>query len=139
MFYEWSSSLETGHAGIDNQHKQLVAALNALLEACRSGRGQAELERTLDFLGGYTIKHFTDEEKLQQQSNYPDYFQHRQCHEDFKPVVQNLAEELLREGPTDELVEKVYESIGDWLLEHIKGDDFRFAAYLRAQRVVKIE
>jgi hemerythrin len=133
MAYKWDSSLETGHEMIDNQHKQLVAALNKLLEACRSGQGQTELAKTLDFMSGYTIKHFSDEEKLQVKYQYPDYLVHKRYHDDFKVVVKNLAEELIREGPTDELIAKVNTSIGDWLLNHIKGDDFRMAAFVKAQ------
>jgi hemerythrin len=134
MAYKWDASLETGYAMIDNQHKQLVAALNNLLEACRSGRGQEELAKTLDFMTGYTIKHFSDEEKLQVQYQYPDYLIHKRYHDDFKLVVKDLAEQLIKEGPTEDLVGMVNTSIGDWLLNHIKGDDFKMAAYIKAQK-----
>ncbi|MDR1429865.1 MAG: hemerythrin family protein [Spirochaetaceae bacterium] len=133
MAYKWDSSLETGHEMIDKQHKQLVAALNNLLEACRNGTGKEELAKTLDFMTGYTIKHFADEEKLQKQYQYPDYLIHKQYHDDFKIVVGDLANQLLEEGPTDELVSLVNTSIGEWLLNHIKGDDFRMAAYVKAK------
>jgi hemerythrin len=133
MAYKWDSSLETGHEMIDKQHKQLVSALNSLLEACRQGKGQEELAKTLDFMTGYTIKHFSDEEKLQVQYQYPDYPTHKQYHDDFKVVVKNLAEQLIKEGPTDELVGMVNTSIGDWLLNHIKGDDFRMATYIKTK------
>jgi hemerythrin len=83
---------------------------------------------------GYTIKHFSDEEKLQVQYQYPDYPTHKQYHDDFKVVVKHLAEQLIKEGPTDELVSMVNTSIGDWLLNHIKGDDFRMATYVKAQK-----
>ena len=39
MAYQWDSTLETGYEKVDNQHKQLVAALNALIEASKSGKG----------------------------------------------------------------------------------------------------
>jgi hemerythrin len=133
MAYKWDSSLETGYDLIDNQHKQLVSALNKLLEACREGHGKEELAKTLDFMTGYTIKHFADEEKLQIKYQYPDYLTHKQYHDDFKITVKDLAEQLIQEGPTDELVGMVNTSIGDWLLNHIKGDDFRMAAYVKAQ------
>ncbi|MDR1211830.1 MAG: hemerythrin family protein [Spirochaetaceae bacterium] len=135
MAYKWDSSLETGYELIDNQHKQLVSALNKLLEACREGHGKEKLAQTLDFLTGYTIKHFADEEKLQIKYQYPDYLTHKQYHDDFKITVKDLAEQLIEEGPTDELVGMVNTSIGDWLLNHIKGDDFRMAAYVKAQNI----
>jgi hemerythrin len=133
MAYLWNSSLETGHELIDNQHKQLVVAVNRLLDACRSGRGAAEVAATMDFLTGYTIKHFSDDEKLQEQYDYPDYLVHKRLHDDFKVVVGDLTKRLINEGPTDEIIDEVSASIGDWLVNHIKGDDFRMAAYIKAQ------
>jgi hemerythrin len=133
MAYIWNSSLETGHELIDNQHKQLVAAVNKLLEACRSGQGAEAVASTMDFLTGYTIKHFLDEEKLQKQYDYPDYFAHKRLHDDFKVVVGDLTKRLIREGPTEPIIEEVSASIGDWLVNHIKGDDFRLATYIKAQ------
>ena len=131
MTFAWSQELETGNVTIDNQHKQLIDALNALFYACRSGKGHEEVERTMDFLLGYTIKHFADEEELQLRHDYPEYLVHRQFHIGFKDVAQKLRQELLRDGPTDALVKKAYVALGDWLVNHIKGEDFKMAAYVQ--------
>jgi hemerythrin len=133
MAYQWDSTLETGHEKIDNQHKQLIAALNRIIEASRSGKGGDEVFRTLEFLTGYTIMHFSDEEKLQRQYDYPDYFVHKRYHDEFKAAVAELTKRLVNEGPTKEMVELVTTNIGDWLLNHIRGDDFRMAAYIKAR------
>jgi hemerythrin len=135
--YQWDSSLETGHDLIDNQHKQLVVMVNSLLDACRSGKGRQEITKTMDFLTGYTIKHFMDEEKIQIKYNYPDYLGHKRYHDEFKVVVADLSRRLIRKGPTDELVNEVSFRIGDWLLNHTKGDDFRMAAYIKARDMAK--
>ncbi|MDR1901087.1 MAG: hemerythrin family protein [Treponema sp.] len=134
MAYQWDSSLETGYELIDNQHKQLIIALNNLLDACRNGKGSEEVKKTMDFLTGYTVKHFSDEEKLQKQYKYPDYFIHKQYHDDFKVTVGKLTEKVIQDGPTEEVIGLVSTSIGGWLLNHIKGDDFRMAVYIKAQR-----
>ncbi|MCL1915696.1 MAG: bacteriohemerythrin [Desulfovibrionaceae bacterium] len=131
MAYTWDSSLETGNTAIDNQHKQLFAAVNALYDAHKEGKGQAEVEKTMDFLLAYTIKHFADEEKLQEKYLYPGFLAHRQTHVDFKTTASRLARELSETGPTDEYISRVYALIGDWLVNHIKGDDFGMAAFVR--------
>jgi hemerythrin len=118
---------------IDNQHKQLIVALNALIEASQGGKGHEEVNNTLEFLTAYTIKHFADEEKLQVQYDYPDYLNHKLYHDEFKVTVRGLTEELLREGPTGEVVNKISSIIGNWLVNHIKGDDFKMAAYVKTQ------
>ncbi|MDR2671541.1 MAG: bacteriohemerythrin [Oscillospiraceae bacterium] len=132
MAYTWSSDLETGYALIDAQHKELIQAVNNLLAACASGKGRASLNETLDFLLNYTVKHFSDEEKLQVQYHYPDYTNHKKLHDGFKVVVTNLSRQLKTEGPTIALVGKVNASIGDWLVSHIKREDKKVAAHLRA-------
>jgi hemerythrin len=117
---------------IDAQHKELIQAVNNLLAACASGKGRASLNETLDFLLNYTVKHFSDEEKLQVQYHYPDYTNHKKLHDGFKVVVTNLSRQLKTEGPTIALVGKVNASIGDWLVSHIKREDKKVAAHLRA-------
>jgi hemerythrin len=133
MAYQWDSSLECGYELVDNQHKQLVAAVNNLMEASQSGKGDQAVMQTMDFLTGYTIKHFADEEKLQQKYDYPDYFNHKRIHDDFKVTVKGLTDRLIKEGPSPELVNVVSSAVGAWLLNHIKGDDFRMAAYVKAK------
>ena len=81
----------------------------------------------------YTSKHFGDEEALQLRYKYPDYANHKQYHEGFKRVVRELAEQLNKEGPTVVLVGKVNSSIAGWLINHIKREDVKVAAHVRAQ------
>lgn len=71
MAYVWSKDLETGNAMIDSQHKELIEAINALLAACATGKGRAEVAKTTKFLYDYTSKHFGDEEALQLRYKYP--------------------------------------------------------------------
>ncbi|MDR1159250.1 MAG: bacteriohemerythrin, partial [Syntrophomonadaceae bacterium] len=113
--YVWTDDLATGNALIDAQHKQLITAVNNLMEACSSGKGRAALDGTLSFLIEYTGKHFADEEKLQQQYKYPDYPNHKKLHDAVKAVVADLAQKLRADGPTVALVGKVNSSIGGWL------------------------
>jgi hemerythrin len=133
MAYQWDASLETGHAKIDNQHKQLVSALNSIIEASQQGKGEEEIFKTLDFLTGYTVMHFATEEKLQVQYNYPDYLVHKRYHDEFKVTVGELTKRLQKEGPTEEMIGLVTTTVGNWLLNHIKGDDFRMAAYVKSK------
>ena len=131
MAYTWDSSLETGYVKVDNQHKQLVSAVNNLMEASKSGKGDSAVLQTLDFLTGYAIKHFADEEQLQIDYKYPDYLAHKRLHDEFKGVVDGFVQRVAKEGPTPELIGVVTSAVGSWLLNHIKGDDFRMAAFVK--------
>jgi hemerythrin len=131
--FQWNEYLETGHTKIDNQHKQLIIYLNNLSNSFSSGQAKDEIEKTMDFLIAYTIKHFNDEEKLMKATNYPDFLVHRSYHEGFKRTVAEFVERLKTEGPSDQLAETVISCMGDWLVNHIKGDDFAMAAYVKSK------
>jgi hemerythrin len=132
MAYTWTSDLETGNLTIDTQHKQLIQAINDLTAACALGKAGESLNKTLDFLHSYTLKHFGDEENLQRQYNYPDYPNHKNMHTGFVSVVSDLAAAIKREGPTIGLVSKITSAVGDWLLLHIKREDTKVAAHIRS-------
>lgn len=134
MAYSLTPDLMTGNATIDNEHKQLIQAINELLTACGEGKGRDALEKTCSFLQDYTTKHFAHEESLQQQYNYPDYPNHKRYHEEFKKVVADLMAQLKKEGPTIVLVGKVNSSVAGWLLNHIKREDVKVAAHIRTQQ-----
>ncbi|MDR1446434.1 MAG: hemerythrin family protein [Treponema sp.] len=132
MEYLWDAGLETGNTTIDEQHKQLFKAVNELLKTCDQGKGTEELKKNLDFLTNYTIKHFFDEEKIQQKYNYPDYENHKQLHERFKKDVRDLSVKMIMKGASPELLGEVQSKIGNWLVMHIRVQDLKFAAHLKA-------
>ena len=133
LYATWTPDLITGYTIIDEQHKQLIAAVNDLAAAHRDGKGRAEVERTMNFLVAYTIKHFDDEQKLQEKYTYPEYPAHKSIHEKFKETVQELVGQFHRNGPTEELIGHVCLTIGRWIVNHIKAEDFKMVAYLRSK------
>jgi len=134
MVYKWSSDLETGHNLIDEQHKSLFVAANRFADAFQNGKGQAEIEETLRFLILYTEQHFHDEEELQKQYAPHDYDRHKMYHKEFTTIVQDFVERFGAEGPTDALLYEIYGTIGGWLLNHIKSDDFVLAACINRSK-----
>ncbi|MCL1994400.1 MAG: hemerythrin family protein [Spirochaetes bacterium] len=132
-YYQWDPSLESGYEKVDSQHKQLVEALNKLIKASEQGRDQEEVFKTLEFLTGYVIMHFNTEEKLQKDYAYPEYLSHKQYHDDFKARAGELVEELKKQGPTAELVDLTTNTIGEWLLNHIKGHDLSMVSFIKSK------
>ena len=130
--YQWTKDLETGNVTIDSEHKELIREINTLLDACAKGKGHSEIKKTLDFLSDYVSRHFAHEEKLQLQYHYPDYVNHKKYHEGFKKTVHNIILEYENEGATISLVAKVNRSIAEWLINHIKREDVKVAAHIRA-------
>jgi hemerythrin len=131
-YYKWDDSFVTGVKLIDVRHMRLFETVNRLLDACDQGRGQEELTKSLAFLINYTVKHFSEEEALQQQYGYPGFREHRQIHENFKKAVGEFVRELNARGPSEEMLEQIKIQVGGWLVTHVKSEDIRMAAFLKS-------
>jgi hemerythrin-like metal-binding protein len=135
-FYRWDDSFVSGVRLIDARHKRLFEAINRLIDACEQGKGKEELAKSLMFLSDYTIKHFSEEEALQQKYGYGEYPAHHQLHENFKKTVRDFAAELDSNGPSEELVERLKKEVGGWLITHVKAVDLKMAAIIKANGAV---
>jgi methyl-accepting chemotaxis protein len=135
-FYRWDDSFVSGIRLIDSRHKRLFEAVNRLIDACEQGKGKEELAKSLIFLSDYTVKHFSEEEALQQKYGYAEYPAHRQLHENFKKTVRDFAAELDSNGPSEELIEKLKKEVGGWLVTHIKAVDLKMTAAIRENGAV---
>jgi len=131
MRYQWSNDLSTGNAQIDKEHKELLNAINELLDACSKGKGRANLEKTINFLVLYTKTHFSREEILQIKYKYPDYVKHKQYHKQFVDTVLNIQKKLLSDGPSISLVGEINSKVAIWIINHIKKEDVKVAAHIR--------
>ncbi|GMO43728.1 MAG: cache domain-containing protein [Termitinemataceae bacterium] len=131
--YEWDGTLLVGQEMIDTQHKELFAKINTLLEAMHNGKGKDELKTAMDFLNDYTIKHFFEEEQLQQKYGYPDFEKHHNFHEKFKADLRELFHELLLKGVSEKLLSDVKRRVAGWLIAHIKVQDARLGAFIRSK------
>ena len=80
MRAEFDDSLVTGNEMIDTQHKELIDKINKLLDSCESGRDKLVAIKTLDYLADYTDFHFSEEEKLQEEIEYPGITEHNKEH-----------------------------------------------------------
>ena len=130
MQYELTQDLITGNTLIDTEHKQLFAAINDLLDACTKGKGRDQVMKTVDFLNRYVERHFSDEEKLQVNSKYPNYPAHKTFHDGYKRQMTQTTQELLNEGPTVKALGKLNQVAGV-LVSHIRVEDRKLAKYLR--------
>ncbi len=128
--YHFTKDLETGNVLIDKQHKELIDVLNKLTAACIKAQGGKELAPTLEFLINYTSTHLGDEERLQLGAHYTGFIAHKQKHDAFKKILNELYKEH-KKNPNDvSLVSKIAKLLGDWLINHIKKEDLAMAKFV---------
>ncbi len=133
MAIVFDEALKTGNELIDTQHQELIARVNKLTEGCKPGTEKTVAANTLGFLLDYTNKHFADEEKLQEDNQYPLLDAHKAQHAAFVKQVEELEEMLVEEeGPSEAFVEAVKKNVVDWLLNHICVWDKQVAQFVKA-------
>jgi hemerythrin-like metal-binding protein len=129
----WDKRLETGHGKIDEQHKSLVEIFNRLHGAMKQGKGRDEVEGILVFLKDYTVSHFSMEEQLMNEHNYAGAAKHKQIHAELVQQVADLVSKFQKGTAT--LTLPVMNFLEDWLVQHIQGEDYRFALDLKSKGV----
>lgn len=127
--YELTKNLETGNAIIDKEHRELFDAVNKLFEACSKGSGRDSMDATIQFLNDYVQKHFSHEEQLQQQSEYPSVRAHKAFHEEYKRKLKEITSKISKSGPTIVELGNLNRHISV-LIAHIRTEDKRLAGYL---------
>lgn len=126
----WKESLRLGVVEIDTQHEQLCNAIDRLLDACRNAKGRQEILETVSFLEDYTVKHFSDEEKLQASCGYPKLKEHKALHEGFIQKIKDVKSDIDKNGANIGSVANLNMLLLDWLIKHIKGVDKELSEYL---------
>jgi hemerythrin len=123
----------TGIQKIDMQHKELIDRLNRLISL--KADSDEEVRRMLDFLDGYIVRHFGDEETLQIQSNYPKFERHKSQHQLLADEYQHLRQEFDRVGFSAEFSLKLQNAVVSGIVNHMKLLDVEFGKYYCIRRI----
>jgi hemerythrin len=127
-FVQWSDRLSVGIEAIDDQHKKLVSIVNRLYNAMKEKKGSEILGDVLSELIEYTKYHFTTEETVMKNNAYPHYLSHKSSHSQLVEKVMDLDIEL--KAGKIALSVQVFQFLKDWLVNHIQGEDKKYAPYL---------
>jgi len=126
----WSDTYSVQVSQFDDQHKKLIEMLNDLHDSMKVGKGKEALGKILKSLIQYTAMHFSSEERLMKQHNYPDYEQHKKEHNQLVMKVQDVQKKYL-EGSTI-LSQEVMNFLKEWLRNHIQGEDKKYGIFFNS-------
>ena len=126
-----SKDMETGIAKIDIQHRELVDRINNVTYAGKKTFTKEETQKTLDLLDEYIVKHFRDEEALQQEAGYPKYEWHKEQHQMYINEFKKLKQEFATNGYSPKFTLDLSNSIIGWIVKHIKSADVELGKFLK--------
>ena len=125
--FEWDQAKFTvSVTAMDDEHKKLIALMNALYDVNQKGGDKAALKGPLKALVDYTVKHFADEEAYMASVNFPDLKLHQGIHKSLLDRVGQFAQEFEAEG---KFSEDFFSFLKVWLTAHIQGVDRKYGAY----------
>jgi hemerythrin len=127
-YIDFSEKLSVKVSIIDEQHKKLIAIINDLHDAMVAGQGKTIMDDVLARLIDYTKFHFSTEEHLMAQYDYPDRITHETQHIELTTQVGQLYIKV-----KDNKASVTIETMGflkNWLNHHILETDKKFGAYL---------
>lgn len=128
----WSPKFAVGHPLIDQQHQELFAHADALLDAMHQGSAAEEIARLLEFLGTYVVEHFGSEERLMDAGGYPSAASHKTQHAEFIRRFEENQASFRARGVTSIVVLDLRDMLRGWLVNHVCTVDLQLAAFLRA-------
>jgi hemerythrin len=129
MAIPWTPALAIGVPEIDHQHQELFVRIERLVDGVGRGK-QADVERLLEFLGQYVVKHFGAEERWMLRSAYPDYARHKGEHERFIRDYEQMTREFREKGPNVLAGIRMNNWISAWLVQHISRSDMELGRFL---------
>ncbi len=94
------------------------------------GKGKEEVGKLIEYLQGYVVTYFRDEEELQQKYGYPDYLKHKEMHERFLKEVTELKKTLEQSGSSLLLIMDINKKVIDWLVNHIGKVDKELGKFI---------
>ncbi len=125
---DWTDDFKTGITKMDDQHRHLVDIVNKFDDAAKRGKGSRIMTEILNELIGYTVEHFSAEEKLMEDSQYTKLKQHRSQHRQLLQRVERLQFEFDQQGKR--ITVEVRDFLKYWLINHILKEDKAYVPFV---------
>lgn len=103
-----------------------------LLEAIKNKATKQDIGNILSFLASYVIEHFGMEEKIMEQTKFPNMAMHKKQHAEFINKYNEIKSKFDAEGATLEVSIDIQTYLGGWLLKHIPVFDKELSAYVKS-------
>ena len=131
IYMTWEDRFLLGVKQLDEHHMHLLELLNRAYSACMLNNPVAEFRAVLEELYDYTKYHFSAEELVMVENNYPGLPEQRQEHEMFVQKLSSGKQEMEKGNmsSTIELVE-LTDFLANWFREHIVVMDNNLGVYL---------
>ncbi|WP_291327386.1 bacteriohemerythrin [Desulfovibrio sp. UCD-KL4C] len=125
----WNANYSVGIKKIDDDHKILIEMINKACASIEQMEEQKVLKELVVDMRQYAMKHFSREEELMEQYDYPDSESHKKLHNHF--IIYAASLDNMKDSEKEILEPiKIFKYLADWLRNHILVTDKKFGAFL---------
>ncbi|WP_378953474.1 bacteriohemerythrin [Pelosinus sp. sgz500959] len=132
-FYNWDEKFSVGIRDFDEHHKELIDLLNEVYKKvfqCEDIDEERILtQKTLSNLLEYTKYHFTAEEALMKELDYPEYEEHKGKHDYYINEIDNIVQDHKKGGVA--LSFTVFMMLKEWIMVHILVEDKQYSQFFK--------
>ena len=131
MRIDLEKNLLVGHEPIDREHRGLADRINEIFLMLESRADRDRLDAAFQELFAVMAGHFSNEERMMTDRQYPDMPIHAFRHNRLLLELQERARITI--GAFDDDLSDSIAFIEDWFSFHIKTDDTKLAAFLNSR------
>ncbi len=125
----WSDKFTVKNHVIDDQHLKLFSLYNNLVDSIGSSSGFNSNEIIMELVK-FINTHFTYEEKLLQNANYPELREHKELHTVFVDQISDFAIKAITDEQEEFKIELAL-FLETWLVDHILQEDQKYVSSLK--------
>jgi hemerythrin len=129
---KWTSALEIGHPGIDEQHKRLFLLAEAVAQPLVNSADQKPAAARLHALIDFTQKHFAFEEGLMRSAGYPRAGRHAKYHASLLSELKTYCARV--DWGIDFNPASLIDFLRNWLVVHIDTADRDMVDWLKSHK-----
>ena len=128
MTIEWDDKIKTGIPVIDEQHQDLLVMLNRL-ERLKCEK-KSFLEAFFE-IEDYAGTHFETEENVMIQTKYPEYKEHKSCHDEFKQELKIIKKKIDIAQDIHDIGTELYNFASGWIIKHYSDEDVKLVEFIK--------
>ena len=119
----WKSEYSVGIEAVDLEHREMIELINELYDEMSDKRNPESIEHFLGDIHATISAHFALEERVMQRSNYSEYEDHKDDHEELLDQIRDLMDSF--DSDPDSGLSLLQERLSDWFASHFSTFDAR--------------
>ncbi len=130
-YLEWDTQYSVKDEFIDSQHKNIVKAINALIDAIDDGKTGSFCVKLYTALKAYAERHFAHEEQMLLENHFPDLKNHKDQHRLYIKKIEEMHQKFSNNEENLEIELEMLDFLKEWFYKHILKSDFEYVDYFQ--------